>query len=238
MLVRGSLSGESLAMTDLNYDFDALHVGLVAKGIGSANAVRSMVDSVDCASLVVQNEDGATWAWLGAQAAPDVKQLTQLVSSRWPQAVSLGLGEPAQGPPGWRQSHLQASAAFLLARSRGLPFSRYGDDPMLASAMRDDLLAGSLREMYLKPIRQERNGGGALIKTVRAYIDSEKNISSTAAALGVTRQTVSNRLQQVEQRIERPLRVCLAELDIALRLAEIENRRSFDDGQPIGRSIG
>lgn len=223
MLVRGALSGESPATTDLNYDFDAFHIGLIAKGDGSATVVRDLADSLDCVSLVVQNEDGATWAWYGGRVKPNVEQLNGLVSNQWPKTVNLEVGEPAHGPVGWRRSHLQASAAFLLAQRRGLPFCRYGDNPVLASLMRDALLAGSLREIYLKPLAQERDGGIVLIKTMRAYIDSQRNISSTAAALGVTRQTVTNRVRRVEQRIGRPFGDCSVELDIALRLGEIES---------------
>ncbi len=225
-LVRGALSGESLALADLNYDFDAFHVGLIAKGTESAAGIQELADSLDCALLVVRNEDGATWAWCGKRVKPDIGQLKRLVSDWWPKTVRLGVGEPAHGPVGWRRSHLQAGVAFLLAQKRGLPFCRYGDNPVLASLMRDDLLAGSLREIYLKPLAQERDGGIVLIKTIRAYIDSERNISSTAAALRVTRQTVTNRVRRVEQRIGRSFGDCSAELDIALRLAEIESRGS------------
>jgi len=49
----------------------------------------------------------------------------------------------------------------------------------------------------------------------------ERNVSSTAAALGVSRQTVSNRLRTIEERLARPLSDCAAEVDAALRLEEL-----------------
>lgn len=108
---------------------------------------------------------------------------------------------------------------IALRQSPGLV--RYTDVALLASALRDDTLAGSLEGLYLAPLAEERDGGAALRRTLRAYFMAGRNVSSAAAALGVSRQTVNSRLRAIEERIGRPLDACTAELETALRLRDL-----------------
>jgi DNA-binding PucR family transcriptional regulator len=57
--------------------------------------------------------------------------------------------------------------------------------------------------------------------TLRAYFAAERNVSSAAAALGVTRQTVTNRLRVIEETLDRPLGVWATEIEAALRMEEL-----------------
>jgi DNA-binding PucR family transcriptional regulator len=59
-----------------------------------------------------------------------------------------------------------------------------------------------------------------LRQTLRAYFAAERNASSAAAALGVARHTIENRLRKIEERLDRRLSTCLAELEVALRVEE------------------
>jgi DNA-binding PucR family transcriptional regulator len=98
---------------------------------------------------------------------------------------------------------------------------RYADVALVASLLQDDLLGTSLRELYLKPLEGERDGGELARRTLRAYIEAGGNVSSAAAALGVKRHTVTNRLRAIETTIGRPPEACTAELDIALYLEKL-----------------
>ena len=98
---------------------------------------------------------------------------------------------------------------------------RYADVALLASILQDDLLAISLRQLYLAPLSEERDGGSALRQTLRAYFAAERNVSSAAGALSVSRQTVVNRLHVIEERFERSLNSCAAEVEAALRLEDL-----------------
>ena len=98
---------------------------------------------------------------------------------------------------------------------------RYADVALLASALGDDVLASSLHELYLAPLEGERDGGAALRRTLRAYFAAGRNVSSAAATLGITRQTVSAHLRAIEERIEDSLDNCAAETETALRLREL-----------------
>jgi putative transposase len=93
---------------------------------------------------------------------------------------------------------------------------------LLAAALNDDTLARSLIEIYLSPLEDARGGGPVLRETLRVYLAAERNVSSTAVALGVARSTVVNRLRTIEERLGRALHSCPAELEIALHLDSIE----------------
>lgn len=131
------------------------------------------------------------------------------------------IGEPGHGPSGWRLSHRQAKMALPVAL-RGQPnVVSYRDVAILASVLGDEVLTGSLTELYLTPLRHERDGGAVLRQTLRAYFAAGRNVASTAAALGVSRQTVIRRLRTVEQRIARPLETCATEMETALQLCDL-----------------
>ncbi len=87
--------------------------------------------------------------------------------------------------------------------------------------MKDELLAGTLRGVYLAPLDDARNGGQVLRETLRAYLGAQRSVTSTAAALGVARKTVESRLRTVEERLGRSLRPCPVELEVALQLDEL-----------------
>lgn len=84
--------------------------------------------------------------------------------------------------------------------------------------LQDSLLTASLRELYLAPLEQERNGGEVLRATLRAYFSAGRNVSSTAAALGVNRRTVANRLHRVEERLG-PLDSAMTQIESCAVLA-------------------
>jgi DNA-binding PucR family transcriptional regulator len=91
---------------------------------------------------------------------------------------------------------------------------------VLASVLRDDLGTTSLRQIYLEPLERARDGGKVGRETLRAYFATERNISSTAAALGVDRGTVTNRIRAIEEIFGRPLNDFATDLETALRLAD------------------
>jgi DNA-binding PucR family transcriptional regulator len=57
---------------------------------------------------------------------------------------------------------------------------------------------------------------------LRAYLSARRNASATAAALGVSRQTVNKRLRTAEKRLGRYLDECMPEIEAMLRLDELE----------------
>ena len=218
--IRRLLAGELLDTAELEYDFAAHHLAVIASGPGSAQALREIATALDRRALLVDRDEGTAWAWLGSRRPTNPADLERLVCADCSTEVSLAVGEPAEGLAGWRLTHRQARAALPIAQRSPQSLTRYGDVALLASMLEDDLLATSLRQLYLAPLSSERNGGQVLLQTLNAYFEAERNVSSAAAALGVSRQTVGSRLGAIEERLGRRLTGCTMELEAALRLAE------------------
>ncbi len=215
--VRRLLNGELLDTSEIAYDFDGWHLGLLAAGAGAADAIHELAEAVDRRALLVRNGDGPVWAWLGGQQRLDLAARGSLAGPEWPASVVLAFGEPGQGIAGWRLTHRQAAAALPIAQRDPEGVARYADVALLATLSRDEVLAASLRELYLAPLAEDRDGGAALRETLSAYFASERNVSSAAAVLGVSRRTVANRLRVVEARLGRPLGQIGGEMELALR---------------------
>jgi DNA-binding Lrp family transcriptional regulator len=216
--VRRLLAGEFIDTSELDYDFGAHHLGMVAAGPGVAEAIQAIGASFDCRVLLVPHGEGTVWGWLGARRSLGELELERLAAQDLPAHQSLAIGEPSQGLAGWRHTHQQALAALPIAMRSPKGPIRYADVALLALMLQDDLLANSLRELYLAPLSEERDGGTVLRETLRAYFAAERNTSSAAAVLGVSRRTVANRLRKVEERTGRPVGAILTEIDAALRL--------------------
>ena len=217
--VKRLLDGELVDHSELGYDLDGHHLALMAKGEGAEDLVRDLAGAVDRRLLAVQREDEPTWAcWLGGRRQLSAQQALAALPGEIPAGVFVALGEPGEGLSGWRFSHRQAKAALAIAERRGESPVRYPDVALLAAVAADDLIAGSLRQLYLAPLERARDGGKISRETLRAYFAAERNVSSTAAALGVDRRTVRNRLGAIEDLLGRPLKGAEADLEIALRL--------------------
>jgi DNA-binding PucR family transcriptional regulator len=139
--------------------------------------------------------------------------------------VPLAFGEPGVGVQGWRLTHHQARDAWGVAIHLPQRLTWYADVMLLAAALRNDTLASSLKQKYLAPLRSEKDGGMALRKTLRAYIDAGCSATSAESDAGVGRHTVADRARKAEQLIGQSVRACLPELDMALRLEELGEQR-------------
>ncbi|HEX7278252.1 MAG TPA: helix-turn-helix domain-containing protein [Solirubrobacterales bacterium] len=216
--VKRLLAGELVDSAELGYELDAHHLGLMVKGEGAEDLMRELAGKLDRRLLIVQREEETKWAcWLGGIRPLAPEQVLGALAGAVPEGVFVTVGEPGEDLGGWRFSHLQAKAAMPVAERKRQAVVRYADVALLAAIARDDLVATSLHQLYLAPLEEMRDGGAAARETLRAYFAAERNISSTAAALGVDRRTVRNRLHSVEELLGRPLKEISLDLDIALQ---------------------
>jgi hypothetical protein len=213
------LGGEPLDTSDLAYDFGGWHLGIVAAGPGATEAIGNLASPFDCRLLIVCPREGAVWAWLGSRRAFSQEGLKALDSPELPSSLSLAIGEPGEGLGGWRLTHRQAKAALPIASRLREGVVHYAEVALLASMLGDDLLVASLRQLYLAPLAEEREGGAVARETLMAYFAADRNVSSAAARLGVSRHAVARRLRAVEERIGCPLSHCYGELEAALRIS-------------------
>jgi len=214
------LAGELVDNSELGYELEGHHLALMARGEGAEELVRGLAVAIDRRLLAVEREEEPAWAcWLGGRRQLSAERAVEALGEV-PEDVVVTVGEPGEGLGGWRFSHLQAKAALPIAERRGERVVRYADVALLAAIASDDLIATSLRQLYLTPLERARDGGKVARETLRAYFEAERNVSSTAAALGVDRRTVRNRLGAVEELLGRPIKGAEADLEIALRLDE------------------
>jgi PucR C-terminal helix-turn-helix domain/GGDEF-like domain len=219
-LVKRLLAGERVDATELAYDLDVHHVAMVAGGPGAEEVIKCLAKNLDHRILFIRRK-GALWAWVGTRRGFESAWLEHLTSEGLPADVFVAFGEPGRGLHGWSMSHRQAMAALPVARRQGGNPVRYANVALIASMLQDELLSNSLQELYLVPLENERDGGTTLRETLRAYSASGRNISSAAAALGVSRRTVANRLHTVESRLGHPLEAAMPALEAALQLHEL-----------------
>lgn len=218
--VKRLLAGELLDTGTLSYELGAWHLGLIAGGPGAPRALRELAAELDRRLLMVRPGGETVWAWLGSARAVDAELIVSHFCERG--EVVLAIGEPGRGLEGWRLTHRQAKAAFPIATRRGAGVVGYREVALVASVLENEVLAGSLVDLYLAPLGGERDGGETLRRTLRAYFAAGRNAASAAAVLGVSRQTVAARLQMAEERIGRPLNSCAVEVETALRLKDVE----------------
>jgi PucR C-terminal helix-turn-helix domain/GGDEF-like domain len=220
--IKALLSGrQPSGEVDLDYDLYGNHLGLMAEGEGAPEALRELARQLDRRLLAERLDEGPAWAcWLGGRTSLGAEEALRALGELPAGPLVVTLGEAGEGLTGWRLTHRQAKAALPIAERRGEAVLRYAEVAVLVSILRDDLGAASLRQLYLEPLESARDGGKAARETLRAYFATRRNVSSAAAALGVDRRTVTNRLRAVEELFGRPLEDFATDLETALRLAD------------------
>ncbi len=219
--VKSLLAGELVGHSQLGYDLDGHHLALMATGESVPQVMGVLAGRLDRRLLAVCREEEPVWAcWLGGKTAVGAEQALRALAEIPLGGVRVTVGEPGEGLAGWRFSHRQAKAALPVAERRGVAVVRYADVALLAAMLRDDLLAESLRRLYLQPLQGSRDGGKTARETLCAYFAADRNTSSTAAALGVDRRTVANRIRVIEDIFGRPLSGLATELETALLLED------------------
>jgi PucR-like helix-turn-helix protein/diguanylate cyclase with GGDEF domain len=186
LVARGATEGEIAALTP------RIEARLAAHALGGA---------------VVQTPDGWS-AWTTTDAEPEapgyratVRAVRALVQSLAPDLIlHAGVGSPRAGARGLAETLGEARHASVLATaagprpavehagdlgSRRLLLGWYGSEAFRAHA-----------EALLAPLTT--NGDDALLQTLEAYLDHESSASSTAAHLGLHRNTVAQRIRRVE----------------------------------------
>lgn len=218
--IRGLLAGRPVDPAALGYEIADWHLAAIGSGPGVPAAFQGLAKALDRRLLLADAGEGRTWAWLGGRRRTDPAELVSR-GADFLGSAALAVGEPGRGLSGWRLTHLQAKTALAVAtREPGRPV-RYRDVALLVPALRDEVLSASLRQLYLEPLEGGRDNGETLRETLHAYFVAESNLSAAAAALGVTRHTVKNRLHAIEERLGRPLGECGLDLEMALRLREM-----------------
>jgi hypothetical protein len=207
------------------YELDAWHLGVIATGTKATHVLVDLRISLGCELLLISHGQ-SSWAWLGGSRQIKASDLKRALSRSRHRDVSFAIGEAGKGVDGWRLTHRQARDAHRVAGYRPQRLTWYADSPLLAAALRDETLAGSLRQKYLVPLRSQKDGGTTLRRALRAYVDAACNVASAASAVGVGRHAIEGRIQTAEQLIGCAIRTRLTELDVALKMEEVDSRKA------------
>lgn len=219
--VKALLAGRLIEAPDLGYELSTTHIGLVGRGENLGPLFRDLARSLGGRLLLVEPSPETVWAWIGTGQTIPLERLEGSLEEL-PATLGLAVGDSATGRAGWQRTHEQAGAAFRIATRMPGSAVYYANVDLMASIARDDLMRTNLQRTYLEPLNQGQDGGQALRETLRVYLDAGQKALAASPLLGVTRQTVSNRIQKAEKRLGFSLssqRALL--LHIALQLDEL-----------------
>lgn len=223
--VQKLLAGEPVdpaELDELDYQLHAYwHLGVIATGDTAKDVLVHLRTGLESRLLQVPCGDGAIAGWLGGQHELAICDLERLLSANGYADSCVVIGGPGRGLDGFRQTHREARDALVVALRKTERIVRYADSPLFAAAVQNDTLMRWLKD-FLAPLRSYKDGGIGLLQVLRALIDSECNRRAAATALDIDRHTVESRLRTAEELLGRALPTCLPELDIALRLEELD----------------
>ena len=218
--IRRLMAGELVDPAGLEYPLERFHVAVIISGVDSEPAAVELARELGRQMLVGECSTQRCTAWLGGARVPESCDLEAGARAIAENGLRCSFGEPGAGLVGWRRSRRQAEAAELVAERSGEKVVRYRDVALHAAALRDPDLYHFLIETYIEPLRDHPS---ALMPTLRALLVSGGNVSSAAAALGVARHTVSSRLRVADQLLGQSAKARTAQLETALRLADMED---------------
>jgi purine catabolism regulator len=161
-------------------------------------------------AVVAAIKRGRGWVlWTSMDAEPDPGAARQLLRTvrvtvadlphDW--GLAVGIGRPGHGPAGLADTLLEARDAADLARSHDFrPAVEHADElgvaRLLATWQRSEVTR-AFAETALAPLRDTES----LLETLRAYLESGCSVVLTAEALGVHRNTVTTRVQQIRDKL-------------------------------------
>jgi sugar diacid utilization regulator len=224
--VEKALSGQPVDPAVLGYDLATTHIGVIAKSENADDLLADIASRLELQLLSLSRSEDTVWAWLGNKGGFAEHGVHDLLSREAAGGDIIGVGEPADGPGGFRQTHRQAQSSYQLAlrlesATMKQSVTRYKDVALLALALQDDAVAESLVDLYIGPLSDARDRGKALKDTLRAYFATGQNAASAAAKLGVHERTVSYRLRAIEEHLGHAVNERRAELEVALKLEEL-----------------
>lgn len=211
----GKLS-QALAQSALNlgWQLSGSHVGLVLSLIPEVepaihrNALDRAVSTLAEDACIVERPDG-WYLWFNFAMPPTSKSLASLAARirtalrERSISAAIGMGNVGDGPEGLIRTLQEAESAVSVARRRPntghfVQFATVNWAPMLLGGFDEDTL-GPFALGILNPLR---GAGGKLLNTLEAYLNNESSVTATADSLGVHRNTVAERIQQIEQLLQ------------------------------------
>ncbi|TNM46168.1 hypothetical protein FHP29_04160 [Nocardioides albidus] len=229
-LLRDERLDLAAAESSLGYRLRQHHLGLVlwtAPGAGDLTAAERAVGVVAERlgaghALFVPRDRETAWAWvpIGRSGQVDASVVDAILAGVSDQ-VSVAIGSPAAGEPGFRGTHQGAAAAQEVAQLGQLPAGSvltYEDPTVRAAALlaRDLPVTRDLVRRALGTLAEDTEGAARLRETLLAFVQERESYVATAARVHLHKNTVKYRVDRAVEARGRPLTEERLDLELAL----------------------
>lgn len=169
-----------------------------SKSVDLERIVTRWLDELGSVHLITEDA-GLLVGFLRDDRVDDLVRRVEDFTAEARMPLRLGLGSPAASDALARTAS-EARQALDVAVTDGRTVSRYRALPTVALVL-DRLDAGDSARLAeaLDPLRDERGQHGELTRTLRIYLAEHGSWGVAAEQLGVHRQTLTNRIRQVEE---------------------------------------
>lgn len=153
------------------------------------------------------------------------------------QAIFIGVGNEIQGISNIGKSFHRARTAMRMAVYRNEPFIRFeemGFYKILFSVKDDDVLYSYANEI-LGPLDAYDAEHHGYLEMLKVYIQNDRSLEKTAAALFLHRNTVNYRLQKMKKLLNSPLKTVedLFPFQVALAIRDMEAHSMQENGHSV-----
>lgn len=212
---------------DLGLDLQHYHIGIIISDINAKHSAdlgklqRNLQDAAVCdKALVVSSTQQVTWAWVSIASPPTPAQIKRLEETLTHlSGARCSLGEPAKGAAGFRRTHLQARDVSSVATASSIKGTMRWADYVLTILVGQDLeKAAWYVDSVLGPLAYVSEKADGYRQTLAAYLQSGNSLLHGAELLGIHRNTLVYRLQQIEVLLDYPIKQRELEIRCALHL--------------------
>jgi DNA-binding PucR family transcriptional regulator len=238
-ILAGRQSDANAAGRRLGYELNREHVAMLAwletapTDADPLGVIEAAIDAVKTAigagsSLIQPTGLLAATAWLSASAPLERPLRTYQLDPATTPGVRVALGQPGRGLAGFRASHAEASHARRVATLTHAPpgsVTSYEHVALQAMTTVDPDQAHAFVHRHLGALAAGDDTSLRLIETLHVYLDEHASRTRAAKRLGVHENTISYRIRQVEEILERSVEDDTLNLRVALILAGAVNDR-------------
>lgn len=213
ILERASVLGWRLSGWHVGVEVDLSSGWAADERIDSAGVIEAALSRQDLSIELIDRPTSGWVGWFNYEMPPTIAETQQLThrirlalldAERTFGGVRLcaGVGSVGEGLTGLVTTLSDAHEASLLARGQEIGgavehFDVLGLRRVLADWLASDVRRSVARQL-LEPLISV-DPSGALVRTLRCFLDEESSATATAAILGVHRNTVLDRLERIRK---------------------------------------
>lgn len=141
-------------------------------------------------------------------------------------ALFVGVGIEVTGLSDINKSFQRARTALRMAIYRNVPYVRFEDMGFykILFSVKDEEVLYAYADELLSPIEDDDGKRQGYVELLRAYIENDRSLERTAAALYLHRNTVNYRIQKMKSMLDSPLKTVedLFPYQVALAIHDME----------------